>query len=87
MTIMMCSHNGINPLVMNGVSHYYHLDESTSIFRGIRIKFSFLFSFSIKLQKANKIAPDGTPRSHILGYSVYLCPNKKDAMLIWVKNT
>ena len=35
----------INPLVTNGLSHPYHLDESTSILRGIRRRFSFFFSF------------------------------------------
>ena len=32
---------------MTGLSHPYHLDESTYIFRGIRSHFSFLFHFSI----------------------------------------
>ena len=40
----------------------YQLDESTSIFRGIRSNFSFLFHFSMKLMFANRIAPDGTLR-------------------------
>ena len=31
-----------NPLVTNGISHPYHLDESTVIVRGVRSKFSFL---------------------------------------------
>ena len=68
----------INPLVTNGLSHLYHLDESTSIFRGIRSNFSFLFNFSIKIMSANRKAPDGTPilPRHILGYSVRLCPIK-----------
>ena len=30
------------PLVTNGLSHPYYLDESTFIFRGIRSDFSFL---------------------------------------------
>ena len=38
----------INPLVMNGHSHPYHLDESIFIFRGIRSKISFLIHFSMK---------------------------------------
>ena len=37
-----------NPLMTNGFSHPYHLDESTFIFRGIRSIFSFLFHFSMK---------------------------------------
>ena len=32
-----------NPLVTNGLSHPYHLDASTSILRGNRINFSFLY--------------------------------------------
>ena len=46
----------------NGFSHPYHLDEYTFIFRGIRSDFPFLFHFSMKFMKANRIAPDGTPR-------------------------
>ena len=38
----------INPLVTFGLSHPYHLDEATFMFRGITIKFSFLFHFSMK---------------------------------------
>ena len=40
----------VHPLVTNGFYNPYHLDESTFICRGIRIKFSFLFHFSIKLK-------------------------------------
>ena len=38
-------HSKFNPLVTNGLSHCYHLDESTFIFRGIRSNFSFFISF------------------------------------------
>ena len=31
----------LNPLVTNGLSHPYHLDEFIFIFRGIRSNFSF----------------------------------------------
>ena len=51
-----------NPLVTNGLSHPYHLDGSTFINRSIRSDFSFLFHFSMKFMKANRIAPDGTLR-------------------------
>ena len=34
--------NAFNPLVTNGLSNSYHLDESIFIFRGIRSIFSFL---------------------------------------------
>ena len=43
----------LNPLVMNGCSHRYHLDESTFIFRGFGSNFSFLFHFPIKISKQN----------------------------------
>ena len=53
----------INPYLTNGFSHHYHLDESTFIFRGVRIDFYFLSDFSMKFLCANRIATDGTPRS------------------------
>ena len=53
----------INPLVTNGFSHYYQLDESTFVLRGFGSIFvSFLFHFSMKFKRANRIAPGGTPR-------------------------
>ena len=39
----------VYPLETNGLSHPYHLDESTFIYRGIRSDFSFLFHFSMKI--------------------------------------
>ena len=51
-----------NPLVTNGLSHPYHLDESIFVLRGFESIFSFLFHFSMKGKIANRIAPDGTPR-------------------------
>ena len=71
----------------NGFSHPYHLDESTSNFRGIGSEFSFLSHFSMKFVSANRIAPDTTPcfaASH-LGLFCLPMPHKKDARLIWVK--
>ena len=53
----------INTLVANGLSHPYHLDESTFISMEIRSYFSFLFHFSMKNTSANRIASDGT--SHL----------------------
>ena len=43
----------------NGLSHPYHLVESTLIFMS---NFSFLFHCSMKFVLANRIAPDWTPR-------------------------
>ena len=78
---------GINPIVTNGISHPYHLDESTFIHRGIRSDFSFLFHFSMKIKIANRIAPDGTPRFAASHLGLFCLPmtHKKDARLIWVK--
>ena len=41
--------HSINPFVTNGLSHFYHLDESTFVFRGIKSNFSFLFHFPMKI--------------------------------------
>ena len=41
----------LNPLVTNGLSHPYHLDESTFIFRDIRSNISILFHSSMKFLK------------------------------------
>ena len=34
---------GFNPLILNGLSHHYHLGESTVIFRGVIFKFYYIF--------------------------------------------
>ena len=39
--------SNFNPNVTNGLSHPYHLDKSTFIFRGIGSNFSFHFSMNI----------------------------------------
>ena len=78
----------LNPLVTNGLSHPYHLDEFTFIFRGVMSNFSFLFHFSMKFMKANRVAPDGTlhfAASH-LGLFCLPMSNKKDARLIWINS-
>ena len=69
-----------------GLSHRYHLDESTFVFWGIRGDFSFLFHFSMNFLLANRIAADGTPRSAAshLGLFCFPLPHKKDTRLIWV---
>ena len=79
------------PLVTNGLSHPYHLDDSPFILRGVRSNFSFLFHFSMKIMSANRIAnriaPNGTPRlaASYLGLFCLPLSHKKDARLIWVK--
>ena len=65
-----------NPFLTYGLSHHYHLDESTFIFRGTRSDFKFSYKFFMKILVANRIAPDGTQRSAAshLGLTVCLCP-------------
>ena len=79
----------INPLVTNGLSHHYHLDESTFILGEARVIFNFycIFRWNSGNLAANRIAPDGTPRSSAshLGLFCLLLSYKKDARLIWVK--
>ena len=75
-----------NPLVTNGLSHPYQLDESTFVFRGIRSDFSFLYHSPLKYVKANRIAPEGTPHFATSHLGLFCLPvsHKKDARLIWV---
>ena len=69
----------------NGLSHPYHLDESTSIFRGIRRCSSFLFHFSMKIYIANRIATDGTPRLAASHLGLFCLPlSHKDARLFYI---
>ena len=81
--------NGINPVVTNGLSHPYHLDETIFIFRGIRSNFSFLFHISMKIIIANRIAQDATPRFAAAHLVLFFLPmsHKKDARLIWFNST
>ena len=72
---------------MNGLSHPYQLDDLILILRGIRTDLSFLFHFSMKFMKANRIAPDGTSRFAASHLGLFCLPtsHKKDARLIWFK--
>ena len=74
----------INPFLTNGFSHHYHLVEPTFISRVVRSDFYFLAYFSMKFLQANRIAPDGTPRSAASHLGLYSLPmsHKKDARLI-----
>ena len=76
----------VNPLVTNGLSHSFHLDEYILILRGIRSNFSFLFYCSMKIRIANRIAPDGTLRFAASHLGLFCLPmsHKMDAGLIWV---
>ena len=73
----------LNPYLTNGFSHHYHLDESTFIFRGVRSDFYFIYYFSMNFLCANRISPDGTPRSAAshLGLFCLLMSHKRDARL------
>ena len=58
----------VNPNKASGLSHPYHLDESTFTFRGIGS--NLLFHLSMKIMSANEVAPDWMPSfaaSPILG--------------------
>ena len=70
----------LNPYLMNGFSHHYQLGESTFFCRS---DFYFLSHFPIKFLCANRIAPDGMPRSAAshLGLCCLPMSHKKDARL------
>ena len=72
-----------NPYLTNGFSHHYQLGESIFVLRGIRCDFKFLFNFSMKILYANRIAPDGTPRSAASHLGLFCLPmsHKRDARL------
>ena len=72
-----------NPYFDEWIFHHYQLNESTFIFRGVRCDFYFLFNFSMKFLQANRIAPDGTPRSAASHLGLYCLPmsHKRDARL------
>ena len=78
--------NAVNPYLTNGFSHYYHLGESTFIFRGIRSDFQFLNKFLMKILLANRIAPDGMPSSAASHLGLFCLPmsHKRDARHKWV---
>ena len=54
----VCAVVSLNPLVTNGPSHCYQLDESTFIYRGIRSDFFFVISFFDE----NRISKQNSPR-------------------------
>ena len=73
----------VNPYLTNGFSHHNHLGESTLINRGFGCDFKILFNVLMKFLKANRIAPDGTPRSAASHLGLYCLPMShiKDARL------
>ena len=77
----------INPYVTNGLSHPYHLDESTFFFRGIRSNFLFFIS----LLNEKHVSKQNSPRwDAAFSQFVPFClpmSHRKDARLIWVKHS
>ena len=68
----------------NRLAHCYRLGESTFNLRDIRSDFEFLTQSSMKFLYANRIAPDGTPRSAASHQGLFCLPlsHKKDTRLI-----
>ena len=64
----------INPYLTNDFSH--QLGKSTFILRGVRSEFHFLMKFPC----ANRIAPDGTPRSAASHMGLYCLPMSHKSM-------
>ena len=67
--IMQC-----NPYLTNRFSHHYQLDESTFVFRGVRCDFICLSHISMTFLCANRIPPDGTPRSAASHLGLFCLP-------------
>ena len=70
-----------NPLVTNGLSHFYHFDESTFIFRGFRSKISFFDDFPVS--KQNSLRWDAAFVASQLGLYCLPVSHKKDGRLIF----
>ena len=72
----------LNPYLTNGFSIHFRLGEITFIFELLGVIF-FLSHFSMKFPCANRIAPDGTPRSAAshLGLCCLPLSHRKDAKL------
>ena len=73
----------LKPYMTNGLSHHYHLGESTLIFRGNTSDFEFLTHCSMKFLYANRLVPDGTPRFAASHLGLFCLPmsHKRDARL------
>ena len=76
-TINLSTH--INPLMINGFTHHYHLGESTFIFRVLRYDFKILlfpFFDEIPLSKQNSTRWDATlfGITSMMSHTVCLCP-------------
>ena len=82
-TLLHVHVNLFNLYLTNGFSHHYHFGETTLIFRDVRSDFYLLSNFSMKFLEANRIAPDGTPRSAASHLGLFCLPmsHKKDVRL------
>ena len=69
----------LNPIMPNGISHRYQLEQSISVIRDVRWYFSFLFKFNRKLCIQTVETSD-------LGLQYLPMSHKKCARHIWVKN-
>ena len=71
------------PIIIKWVSQLSFLGVLGVFFRGVRSVFLFVSHFSIKFLQANRIAPDGTPRSAASHLDLCCLPmsHKKDARL------
>ena len=83
---MLALNELINPYLMNEFSLRYQLGESTFILGVLEVIFIF-YHVSMKFLCANRIAPDGTPRSAASHLGLFCLPmsHKKDARLKRVK--
>ena len=70
------------PLVTNGLSHTYQMDESTFILRGSGREFFFYFNFIFDEYHVSK---QNSPNSPIWGQSVSLCSIKRTPGLYGLK--
>ena len=67
-----------NPNLSNGLSHHYHLDESTFNFRGIRSIFFFIFiSIFIEIPVSSVNPDEQRLRRLICVCTVCLCPKNR----------
>ena len=67
------THSDIKPYMTNGFSHHYQLGESTFI-GVLGVSLISLSHLSMKFPYANRIAPDGTPRSAASHLGLFCLP-------------
>ena len=83
----MCFSNSLlTPLLRMEFPTLINLTSPLSFKRGLGVIFIFISFFDENKKKANRIAPDGTPRNAASHLGLFCLPmsHKKDARLIWV---